>query len=503
MSTPEFLAQNAKKLAQRKCIAIVAPREPTNFVESVADGILVEGLRMSFKVEKTLTKNPNTCELTITNLSAERRAQLQKHGVRVILRAGYKETVAQIFSGDARTIDHSHDKASWHTKIQCGDGERAFQFARFSETYAPGARVSDVIRDVATALGLDVGNAVAQTRALTGPLDSFVTGYVAHGRASNVLDELLRSVGLTWSIQDGALQVLSSTEAVPGEGLLISASSGLVGSPEYGNPEKKGGPAPLIVKSLLQPTARCGALIALESESHRGTYRITKLSHSGDTAGTSMSERTTSLARVIQGIVDARTAGLRVMLPGRVESYDAATQTAYVKPLLKEQAEGENGEAIIESLPVIPKVPVVFPGSAPFGLWFPLTVGTTVMLHFADRSIDQWLARGVEVDPIDQRRHALPDAVAVPGLHDLKNPWTDVAGQFVYVGKEGETAQFVALANLVLTELNKLRTAINSHTHVLTTTGVDAPLSGGVATANGSACPAIDPVASATVKVKG
>jgi hypothetical protein len=41
----------------------------------IVDGLKVEGLRVQFSVKKTLTKNPNTLDLKITNLSERRAAR--------------------------------------------------------------------------------------------------------------------------------------------------------------------------------------------------------------------------------------------------------------------------------------------------------------------------------------------------------------------------------------------------------------------------------------------
>jgi len=125
-----------------------------------------------------------------------------------------------------------------------------------------------------------------------------------------------------------------------------------------------------------------------------------------------------SLARVldlaIRGILD----DVRVSLPGRVVSYDKATQRADVQPLIKDGYPGEDGTRKTESLPVVPDVPVAFPGAGGYHETFPISKGDTVLLVFCSSSIARWKASGTtgEIDPGDDRHHAIPDAIAYAGV---------------------------------------------------------------------------------------
>ena len=79
-------------------------------------------------------------------------------------------------------------------------------------------------------------------------------------------------------------------------------------------------------------------------------------------------------------------------------------------------------------------VPVVFPMGAFGGVTFPVQVGDTVLLVCSSSSLDAWLAgNGGEVDPQDDRRHDLSDAIAIPGLRatPLPSGTTDTAATVV------------------------------------------------------------------------
>jgi hypothetical protein len=253
----------------------------------VVDGVKVDGLRVSFRVVKTLTKEPNTLDLKIYNLNARTRAGMHNSRAPVLVTAGYEANAALIFAGDARTVDHTRDGSDWVTHVQCGDGERAYMFGRVSESFAPGTSTDDVIMHCAEQLGLNLGNLPETLRSLShrGGLTEFKHGYTAHGRASAELDRLFASVGLSWSVQNGAIQVLKGGAPIPGDAVLLSPNTGLIGSPDHGTPDDKGGPSKLKVRSFLNPRLRCGGTVEIRSFGVNGQFRIEKLEQVGDTHG--------------------------------------------------------------------------------------------------------------------------------------------------------------------------------------------------------------------------
>jgi len=119
-----------------------------------------------------------------------------------------------------------------------------------------------------------------------------------------------------------------------------------------------------------------------------------------------------SLTEPLLRAIERTMVEMRVSLPARVEQYDETKQRADVKPLLNRRyADGEEAE-----LPVIAGVPLVWPRAGGAAMTMPVAKGDGVLLVFADRSIDRWLADGGQVTPDDPRTHDLSDAVAIPGL---------------------------------------------------------------------------------------
>jgi hypothetical protein len=193
-----------------------------------------------------------------------------------------------------------------------------------------------------------------------------------------------------------------------------------------------------------------------------------------------------NLSELIRKSLDLGLASLRVSMPARVESYDVDTQTADVKPLLKDRTVTENGE-IIESLPVVPHVPVAFLSGGGFFVSLPLKKGDTGTLLVCDRNIDRWMEMGGEQDPRDLRTHGMSGAVFYPGLHDNQHAIGDCHADNMVIGKDGgvqihfkpdgvihigaeNAAAFLARSDYTKSRLDTIQSTFDGHTHQTTAT---------------------------------
>lgn len=237
--------------------------------------------------------------------------------------------------------------------------------------------------------------------------------------------------------------------------------------------------------------------------------------------------RSPTLAEVVRAAIDSRLRETHVALPGRVEKYDAAEQKADIKPMVQDLVPTREGTELVESLPVIPNVPVAFPRGGGYFMTFPLQQGDFVLLVFNERSIDTWASGdGAEKNPDDFRTHNLTDAVAIPGFY----PFSQAVGEGgidanmvlgkdggstvhikddgeIHLGKEDPT-EFIALAQKVLDELNDvkadfvaLNAVFDSHIHTTTAT-VSVGLPGVIAPTTTSAPTPHTPAAVESSKVK-
>ena len=124
-------------------------------------------------------------------------------------------------------------------------------------------------------------------------------------------------------------------------------------------------------------------------------------------------ERDPDIVEGVRAAILGELAKVRTTIPGVVQSFDAATQRASIQPGVALRL--LNGEAVGE--PLLVDVPVVYPGAGGYSIYYPLAVGDEVLVVFAERSIDEWLAAGgYNRAAADPRRFSAPDAIAIPGL---------------------------------------------------------------------------------------
>ena len=100
---------------------------------------------------------------------------------------------------------------------------------------------------------------------------------------------------------------------------------------------------------------------------------------------------------------------LHCALPGTVEAFDPETQTAAVRPALKQRTGSGPGKDAC-ALPLLRDVPVFMP------VPFEVNPGDACLLVFADCDIDAWFESGRAEVPLSGRQHSLSDAFAFVGF---------------------------------------------------------------------------------------
>lgn len=117
----------------------------------------------------------------------------------------------------------------------------------------------------------------------------------------------------------------------------------------------------------------------------------------------------------IRAALDGHQASIWTNLPGIIESFDPVAVTATVQPTIQGALSLPDGSTRYVNLPVIPNVPVRFPGGGDFILTWPLQKGDECQIHIQARNMDSWWQQGDVQRPLDSRMHDLSDAICVPG----------------------------------------------------------------------------------------
>jgi hypothetical protein len=194
-------------------------------------------------------------------------------------------------------------------------------------------------------------------------------------------------------------------------------------------------------------------------------------------------EQAPTLSQLLKQAIDNRLVDVHTALIGRVERYDHKTQLADIQPVLKRSLKILDGSSIQEQLPLLSEVPVLFPRAGGFFCSFPIQPGDFVQIIFNETSIDEFLAeKPTRIG--SSERFCLHGAIAIPGVYPLSKPLTGAHGANLVMGKDkgvqlhidGEKIRLgsdvadeaLALAKNVKRELEKFRSAFNSHTHIAT-----------------------------------
>lgn len=115
---------------------------------------------------------------------------------------------------------------------------------------------------------------------------------------------------------------------------------------------------------------------------------------------------------LFQRMMNASNVNLRVAMPGIIESFDAALQTATVQVAIRERVLLAGNETWTE-VPLLVDVPVLFPRAGGYAITFPVKRGDECLVIFADCCYDAfWQSGGVQ-NQVDRRRHDLSDGMAI------------------------------------------------------------------------------------------
>ena len=108
-------------------------------------------------------------------------------------------------------------------------------------------------------------------------------------------------------------------------------------------------------------------------------------------------------------------AGLRVHMPGIIQSFNPETVTCVVQPAIMGTKTDDVGNEQSAPLSLLTDVPVIFQRGGGVTMTFPVEPGDECLIMFSDSCIDFWWQSGGVQEPVDSRRHDLCDAFAIVG----------------------------------------------------------------------------------------
>ncbi len=220
------------------------------------DGLDLSQLRIKFSVKRSDTATPNTADIRVYNLEEQTALRIRKEFTKVILQAGYQGNFGVIFSGNIKQVIIGRENATdTFIDIIAGDGDRAYNFAVVNSTISKGATLSDQVA-VASKSMAEKGVTSGHISILPG--EKLPRGKSFFGNAKNILRDVALTSKSSWSIQNEKITFVANKAYLPGEQVVITATTGMVGTPQQTNDGVN-------VKTLLNPKIQVSGRIYLDN----------------------------------------------------------------------------------------------------------------------------------------------------------------------------------------------------------------------------------------------
>lgn len=187
-------------------------------------------LHIKFSLEKSDTQSSNNGQLTITNLNDEHKALLYQEGCYVTLKAGYSGTMGTIFSGAVSDIKEDYDGGSNDVQVEVVDGFESNDVVgdiSISDVVT-GKQVVDEILDqmgVMSRVYTDVAASALESA-------KYDNGYCYVGKLKVALQKACQKAGVTFTQQNGVMQVFTKGETINSVAYVLSNRSGLMTIPK-------------------------------------------------------------------------------------------------------------------------------------------------------------------------------------------------------------------------------------------------------------------------------
>ncbi|AOK32164.1 hypothetical protein WS67_21435 [Burkholderia singularis] len=278
-------------------------RKASLVVGNDSDALDFSNLRFSFEVRRGDIQTPNNARIRIFNVSDDTAHRIQDEFTRIVLQAGYEDgPYGLLFDGTVKQVQRGrYGPTETIVDITAASADAWYNHAVVGTTLAAGSTSVDHIRTAIATMkpyGLTVGY-LPEFDAKPLP-----RGKVIFRMARDVFRNAAQNLDADWSIQDTQFQMVPQNSYIPGEAMVLTAETGLIGLPTR---DQNG----ITIKCLLNPNARISGLVTIDNKSIQqneesrtrrdsdansnaddaqsdvmkrdGTYKILLAEHEGDT----------------------------------------------------------------------------------------------------------------------------------------------------------------------------------------------------------------------------
>lgn len=237
-------------------------------------------LHVNFSLQKSDLETQNTGRVTLWNLNPPQLAVLNEKDCVVSLKAGYGSKLALIFDGIVSYVSTTIDSADRKTEIEVIDNLVEIRDTYVSVSYNGTVNWKIIFDDVAAQMG------VAVSYSYNAEFVDISNGFSFVGLARDIMTKGCKCCNLSWSIQNGVMQVKKPGDVMSREVYVLSPDTGLLGIPARVviTQDEATGKNTLgwDVEYFLNGAINIDDYVKLESETVTGYFRVYSLEISGD-----------------------------------------------------------------------------------------------------------------------------------------------------------------------------------------------------------------------------
>ena len=244
-------------------------RKATLVVAGGTAGLDLSDMHFTFEVKNSDSEGPNTCAIRLFNLSADTVREITGRTpveyTKLVLQAGYESSFGVIFDGTIKQFRRGRVNATdTYLDILAAASDLEYNFGVCNTTLAAGATQQQIAEAITKEMKLLPGT-IQPDSGLRVTGGALPRGKVLWGLGRAQLRNLAASMGSTWNIDNGKVNVTPLTGYLPGEAVVLSSTTGMVGIPEQTDQGIK-------VRCLLNPRIRIGGLVQIDQASVNKTF---------------------------------------------------------------------------------------------------------------------------------------------------------------------------------------------------------------------------------------
>jgi len=252
-----------------------------------------------FEIVHDFGGSTSYADIAIYNLKASTANKANLKGKSVSFRAGYEDSIDNIFVGTVKNVLYERQGPSTITRLICIGGKLVNDQTQINETPGKDVKVTELIRKCVKSIGYPIVMDDTQFD----DVDPYVYGYQLSGDPKKYLEKLSKAHNFNYVLENNRMVVLRDGHARQGETHIVSQFTGMEGIPEITE-------VGVDVTMRLNPKIRIGSKFRIESKlatfnfsnlyfvdvpesAGQGDHIIYKLTYSGDSKGDAWSTKIT------------------------------------------------------------------------------------------------------------------------------------------------------------------------------------------------------------------